>query len=72
MMDILASNAPKSHKELTTDQGFNPQTATTDQFVEICKRAETKEDLRSKPRRHQQQDDSSEVERLARKPKKKH
>jgi hypothetical protein len=25
MMDILASNAPKKHKELMTDQGFDPQ-----------------------------------------------
>ena len=48
MMDILASNAPKSHKELMiTDQGLDPQIATTDHFMEICECAETKEALRS-------------------------
>ena len=47
-MDILASNAPKSHKELMiTDQGLDPQTATIDHFMEICERAETKEALQS-------------------------
>ena len=45
MMDILASKAPKAHKELMTDHGFDPQTATQEQFVEICERAETKEQL---------------------------
>jgi hypothetical protein len=39
LMDILVSKAPKSHRELMVDQGFNPQTATTDEFVEICERA---------------------------------
>ena len=75
MMDILASNAPKSHKELMTDQGFYPQTATTDQFVEICERAATEDTLRTNknaPRRHQQQEDFSEDNCLTRKPKKKH
>ena len=55
-----------------TDQGFDAQTATTDQFVKIRERAETKEALRSKPRRHNQQDDSSKDEHLTRKPTKKH
>jgi hypothetical protein len=29
MIDVLASKAPKGHKELMTDHGFDPQTATT-------------------------------------------
>ena len=73
IMDILVSNAPKSHRELMTDQGFDAQTATTDQFVEICGGAETKEALRSnKLRRYDQDDSSPEDERLTRKPTKKH
>ena len=71
MMDILASNAPKSHKELMTDQGFDPQTATTDQFVEICERAECKEALRTKHDRNRSEDDSSEDERPSKKSNKK-
>jgi hypothetical protein len=43
MMDILASKAPKGHKELMTDHGFDPQTAATAEFVEICERAEINE-----------------------------
>ena len=73
IMDILVSNAPKSHRELMTDQGFDAQTATTDQFVEICGGAETKEALRSnKLRRYDQDDSSPEDGRLTRKPTKKH
>ena len=45
VMDILASKAPKSHKDLMTTHGFDPQTATTEEFVEICERAETKDNL---------------------------
>jgi hypothetical protein len=64
LMDILASKAPKSHKELMTDHGFDPQTATTADFVEICERAETKENLRhSKHSRFESDDDSSRDER---------
>jgi hypothetical protein len=47
-MDILASKATKSHKEIMTDHGFDPQTATTDKFVEICEHAETKKALKNK------------------------
>ena len=71
MMDILASNAPKTHKELMTDQGFDPQTATTDQFVEICERAESKAALRTKNDRNRSDDDSSEAERPSKKSNKK-
>jgi hypothetical protein len=66
MMELLASKAPKSHKELMTDHGFDPQTATTAEFVEICERAETKESLRSKSKQHarfESDDDSSHDER---------
>jgi len=45
IMDILTSKAPKAHKELMTDHGFDPQTESIDRFVEICERAETKEAL---------------------------
>jgi hypothetical protein len=75
MMDILASKAPKSHKELMTDHGFDPQTATKAEFVEICERAETKEallDKRSAYHHCSENDDSSDDNRQAKKPKKKH
>jgi hypothetical protein len=72
MMDILASNAPKKHKELMTDQGFDPQTAMADQFVEICERAETKAALRTKSDRNRSDDDSSEEECPNKKSNKKH
>jgi hypothetical protein len=35
--------APKSHKSLMTDHGVDPQTASADEFVEMCKRTETKD-----------------------------
>ena len=63
LMEILASNAPKSHKELMTDHGFDPQTATFDTFIEICERAETKEQLskrKSKQIRYESDDSDSE------------
>jgi hypothetical protein len=62
MMDILASKAPKGHKELMTDHGFDPQTATTAEFVEICERAETKEALQTRKQSHDSDDDSSDDE----------
>jgi hypothetical protein len=71
IMDILVSNAPKSHRELITDQGFDAQTATTDQFLEICERAETKEALRNNKGRRDH-DDSTDDERPTRKTMKKH
>ena len=72
MMDILAFNFPRSHRELMTDQDFDAQTATTDQFVEICECAKSEESIRSKPRRHDQHDDSSEDESPIKKSTKKH
>jgi hypothetical protein len=62
MMDILASKAPMGHKELMTDHGFDPQTATTAEFVEICERAETKEALQTRKQSHESDDDSSDDE----------
>ena len=54
-----------------TDQGFDPQTATIDQFVEICERAESKAALRTKNDRNRSDDDSSEDERPNKKANKK-
>jgi hypothetical protein len=72
MMDILASKAPKGHKELMTDHGFDPQTATTAEFVEICERAETKEALQTCKQSHDSDHDSSDDEvQRPKKPRKK-
>jgi hypothetical protein len=72
MMNILASKAPKGHKELMTDHGFDPQTATTAEFVVICERAETKEALQTRKQSHDSDDDSSDDEiQRPKKPKKK-
>jgi hypothetical protein len=71
-MDILANKAPKGHKELMTDHGFDPQTATTAEFVEICERAETKEALQTRDNTHYSDDESSEDdEHRPKKPRKK-
>jgi hypothetical protein len=59
MMDILASKAPKGHKELMSDHGFDPQTATTAEFAEICERSETKEAPQTRKQSHGSDDDSS-------------
>jgi hypothetical protein len=64
IMDIMASKAPKNFKELMTDHGFDPQTATTATFVEICERAETKEAIQKRrPSKYDSDDDSSVDER---------
>jgi hypothetical protein len=68
MMDVLASKAPKGHKELMTDHGFDQQTATTAEFAEICERAETKEAPQTRKQSHDSDDDSSDDE--AQRPKK--
>ena len=69
IMDIMASKAPKNHKELMTDHGFDPQTATREQFMEICERAETKEAIQKKPK-YSSDDDSYRNERPTKKAKK--
>jgi hypothetical protein len=73
MMDVLASKAPKGHEELMTDHGFDPQTATTAEFVDICERAETKEALvQTRKQSHDSDDDSSDDEvQRPKKPRKK-
>jgi hypothetical protein len=73
MMDVLASKAPKGHKELMTDHGLDPQTAATAEFVEICERAETKEALQTRKQSHDSDDDSSDDNEVQRpkKPRKK-
>jgi hypothetical protein len=70
LMDILVSKAPKTHRELMVEQGFNPQTASTDEFVEICERAESKDALQKSVKKSD--DDDSEDERPTRKTSKKH
>ena len=68
IMDIMASRAPKNHKNLMTDHGFDPHTATTDEFIELCERAETKEAIKAS--KYDSSDDSSEDERPKKKNKK--
>ena len=45
LVDSLANKAPISHKEMLINQGFNPETATLETFVENCERAETTDDI---------------------------
>jgi hypothetical protein len=54
MIDNLTVLAPREHKNLMIEQGFNPRTATIETYVEICERAETKEDAHkeTKGRKH--------------------
>ena len=39
LVDSLANKAPRTHKAMLINQGFNPDTATLETFVEHCKRA---------------------------------
>ena len=41
LVDFLANKAPKSHKAMLINQGFNPETSTIATFVKHCERAET-------------------------------
>ena len=45
LVDFLANKAPKSHKSMLINQGFNPETSTLETFVEHCERAETTDDI---------------------------
>ena len=45
LVDSLANKAPISHKAMLINQGFNPETATLETFVEHCERAETTDDI---------------------------
>ena len=46
LVDFLANKAPKSHKAMLINQGFNPETSTLATFVEHCERAETTDDIK--------------------------
>jgi hypothetical protein len=71
-MDIVASEAPKTHKGLMMDHGFDPQTASTANFVKICKRAEIQDSIQLKCSSNCWRDDSSDNdERRSKKFKKK-
>ena len=70
IMDIMASKAPQSHKDLMTEHGFDPQTATTEKFVELCERAENR-DSKRKPKYDDMSEEDSGSERENRKNKKK-
>jgi len=67
LLDILASKAPQPHKAIMIEHGFDPQTATIQEFVEISERAETKEALENK-RKTKYYDDSTSDESRDKKP----
>jgi hypothetical protein len=46
ILDIMASKAPQTHKDLLTEHGFIAQDSTVEKFVEFCERAEAKETKR--------------------------
>ena len=41
----LANNAPRTHKAMLISQGFDPETADLETFVEHCERTETTDDI---------------------------
>ena len=45
LVGSLANKAPRSHKAMLISQGFNPETANLETFVEHCERAETTDDI---------------------------
>ena len=45
MVDFIANKAPKSHKAMLINQGFNPETSTLETFVEHCERAEATDNI---------------------------
>ena len=45
LVDSLANKAPRTHKAMLISQGFNPETANLETFVEHCERAETTDDI---------------------------
>ena len=45
LVDSLSNKAPISHKAMLIAQGFNPETATLETFVEHCERAETTDNI---------------------------
>ena len=45
LVDSLANKAPRTHKAVLIAQGFNPETADLETFVEHCERAETTDNI---------------------------
>ena len=45
LVDSLANKAPRTHKAMLISQGFNPETANLETFLEHYKRAETTDDI---------------------------
>ena len=45
LVDSLANKAPRTHKAMLISQGFNPESAGLETFVEYCERAETTDDI---------------------------
>ena len=45
LVDSLSNKAPRTHKAMLISQGFNPETANIETFVEHCERAETTDDI---------------------------
>ena len=45
LVNSLANKAPRTHKAMLIYQGFNPETANLETFVEHCERAETTDDI---------------------------
>ena len=45
LVDFLANKAPKSHKAILINQGFNPETSRLETFVGHYERAETTDDI---------------------------
>ena len=45
LVDSLANKAPRTHKAMLIAQGFNPESADLDTFVEHCKHADTTDDI---------------------------
>ena len=45
LVNSLSNKAPRYHKAMLIAQGFNPETATLETFVEHCERAETTDDI---------------------------
>ena len=45
LVDSLANKAPRTHKAMLISQGFNPDTANLETFMEHCERAETTDNI---------------------------
>ena len=45
LVDSLTNKAPSTHKAMLIAQGFNPDTADLETFLEHCERAETTDDI---------------------------